>query len=221
MIECDCNFDIKEYHTKTGKRIRLIHGDCMEWMKGCGKYDLAIIDPPYGIGKRIKGTWGKETGMNEAVKWDEAPKKEFFELMFSSSLNQIVWGANYFIEHLYSSMGVVCWDKMNGTNNLSDFEFAWTSFNEKTARFFRMHHFSSGYDSKIHPTQKPVKLYRWLLQNYAKEGDRIFDSHGGSMSHAIACWEEDFELDIIELDKDYYDSAVRRFEQHISQKTLF
>lgn len=209
----------KEYSGRS--TIRMYNADCMDLMN-CGKtWDLAIVDPPYWIGNRIKGTWGKETGMNEATKWDFAPNEKYFNTLFKKSNNQIIWGANYFLEYLNSSMGVICWDKMNGTNNLSDFEFAWTSFNEKTARMFRMHHFSSGYESKIHPTENSIQLYKWLLTNYAKEGDTILDTHGGSMSIAIACWDLGFDLDICELDTDYFNDAVKRFEQHISQTQLF
>ena len=241
----------KEYNGRS--RIRMFNCDCMDLMK-TGTWDLAIVDPPYGIGDRIKGTWGKETGMNEATKWDYAPDEYYFKLLFERSENQIIWGANYFIEHLNSSMGVICWDKMNGTNNLSDFEFCWTSFNDKTARMFRMHHFSDGYDKKIHPTQKPSKLYRWLLKNYGPEcntcksegsyyedvaGDggskmlmhcdicdgsgrgTILDTHGGSLSIAIACWDLGFDLDVCELDTDYFNDAVKRFESHIAQTQLF
>ena len=109
---------------------------------------------------------------------------------------------------------------MNGTNDLSDFELAWTSFNSPN-RKFSMHHFSSGYDKKIHLTQKPVKLYEWILINYAKEGDKILDTHGGSQSSRIACFNLGFELDIIELDKDYFELANKRFEDHKKQLTLF
>ncbi len=203
--------------------IELLHIDCMEYMKDCkdNQFDLAIVDPPYGIGKRIMGTWGKKTGMNEAVKWDKPPTKQYWHELFRISKNHIVCGANYFIEYLYSSRGVICWDKMNGTNSLSDFEFVWTSFNHKTARIFRLHHFSHGYGKKIHPTQKPVTFYRWTLQNYAKQGDTILDTHGGSFSSAIACDIEGFDLTLCEIDKDYYDDGVKRFNIHKAQKTLF
>ena len=211
----------KEYSGRS--TIRMFNVDNRDFMNQVDDnyYDLAICDPPYGIGDRIKGTWGKKTGMNEATKWDYAPDKEVFNELFRTSKNQLIWGANYFIEHLHSSMGVICWDKMNGTNNLSDFELCWTSFNEKTARMFRMHHFSDGYDRKIHPTQKPSKLYRWILKNYSEPNQKIFDGWGGSMSIAIACWDLGFDLDICELDKDYFDAAVKRFESHISQQVLF
>ena len=196
--------------------------DCVEAMREIpdNYFKLAIVDPPYGIGKRILGTWGKKTGMNDAVKWDNIVDEKYFNELYRVSINQILWGANYYINYLYPSMGVICWDKMNGTNNLSDFEFAWTSFNEKTARMFRLHHFSDGYDKKIHPTQKPIKLYKWLLKNYANEGDKILDTHLGSGSSRIACWDGGFDFYGWEIDKDYFDDMEKRFNQHIQQLTL-
>ena len=110
---------------------------------------------------------------------------------------------------------------MNGSNPMADCEFAWTSFKNKVARIFRMHHFSAGYDDKIHPTQKPVALYKWLLQNYAKKGDRILDTHGGSFSSAIACYDLGFDFTGYELDKDYFEAALKRFKKHKAQGTLF
>lgn len=203
--------------------INLHNCDCMEFMAGLPDkaFDLAIVDPPYGIGKRILGTWGKKTGMNDAVKWDRAPSAAYFAELFRVSRDQIIWGANYFVEHIPASMGWISWDKMNGTNNLSDFELAFTSFQNKTARRFSMHHFSSGYDPKIHPTQKPVALYRWLLQNYAKPGQKILDTHGGSMSSAIACDIEGYDLDLCELDKDYFEAGKKRLEAHQAQPRMF
>jgi site-specific DNA-methyltransferase (adenine-specific) len=195
----------------------------MEYMAGLPDkaYDLAIVDPPYGIGKRILGTWGKKTGMNEAVKWDKAPSAAYFTELFRVSRDQIIWGANYFVEHIPASMGWISWDKMNGTNNLSDFELAFTSFQNKTARRFPMHHFSAGYDPKIHPTQKPVALYRWLLKNYAKPGQRILDTHLGSGSIAIACDIEGFALVGCEIDADYIKAARHRLAVHQSAPRLF
>ena len=202
--------------------IELLNIDCMEYMATCKdkQFDLAIVDPPYGIGKRILGTWGKKTGMNDAVKWDVAPNKKYFDELFRVSINQIIWGANNFVEYLTASMGWISWDKMNGTNNLSDFELAYTSFKDKNARRFSMHHFSSGYDAKIHPTQKPVKLYKWLLKNYAKPDFKIIDTHLGSGSSAIAAY--DFGCDFVgcEIDKEYYDSARKRFETYKLQQKL-
>lgn len=258
---------IKQYHTKTGNRIRLIHADCMEWMQDCDKYDLAIVDPPYGIGwdkdnlekynSTSCGAWKtrKPKGYKKGS-WDsKRPSDKFFTLIKSVSENQIIWGGNYFTDYLEPTGGWIIWDKGVVMPTFSDGEMAWQSITNsmKIVEMLWAGYRKCEETDRMHPTQKPVKLYRWLLQNYAqckycrglgsykedvagdggsrmrltcedcngRGGANILDTHGGSMSHAIACWEEDFELDIIELDKDYYDSAVKRFEQHISQKTLF
>ena len=210
-------------------RIELLNVDCMEYMASVpDKYfDLAIVDPPYGLGDRlIKG--GAKGGMGSLRKladkkverWDVIPDQNYFNELLRVSKKQIIWGGNYFLDYLGATDGFLIWDKMNGTNPLADAELAWKSF-DGTTRIFRMHHFSSGYDDKIHPTQKPVKLYRWLLKNYAKEGDKILDTHGGSMSSAIACHQMGFDLTLCELDKDYYDDGVKRFKEQTMQQSLF
>jgi len=130
-------------------------------------------------------------------------------------------GGNYFIDFLSNTRCFCIWDKMNGTNSMADAELAWTSFSS-SVRMFRMHHFSTGYDDKIHPTQKPVPLYKWLLEKYAKEGDKIIDTHLGSGSIAIACYEYGFNLTGFELDTDYFNAAKQRVENHIqSHPKLF
>lgn len=147
---------------------------------------------------------------------DEPPGEEYFKELFRVSRNQIIWGGNYFIDHLHSTKGFAVWDKMNGTNPLADVELAWTSY-DKPSRMFRMHHFSAGYDSKIHPTQKPVALYRWLLQTYAKKGDRILDTHVGSASSLIACYDMGFDAVGYEIDTRYYQESMERLEVHMRQ----
>ena len=206
--------------------------DCMEFMrdKPDNYYDLAIVDPPYGIGilSQFKSAGYLETkSMFKQTKgivnhdWDDAiPTSEYFNELERVSLNRVIWGGNYFLDYLGSTKCMVSWDKMNGTNNMADFELAWTSF-DSGCRRFSMHHFSSGYGEKIHICQKPVKLYRWLLSNYAKEGDKILDTHGGSFSSAIACHMEGFDLDICELDEDYFNDAVKRFKLNTVQGRLF
>jgi site-specific DNA-methyltransferase (adenine-specific) len=190
-------------------------------------FDLAIVDPPYGLGKRlIEG--GKKGGMGSLRKladskvegWDKIPTEEYFTELKRISKNQIIWGGNYFLDYLGSNDGLIIWDKMNGTNALADAEIAWKSLSG-TTRIFRMHHFSTGYDDKIHPTQKPVKLYEWLLHNYAKEGDKILDTHLGSGSIAIACHNMKFDLTACELDKDYFDAAMKRIKNHTNQVRMF
>lgn len=192
-------------------------------------FDLAIVDPPYGINivsefkKTTESSSSMMKGMNgiSGGEWDnEIPSKEYFQELKRVSKNQIIWGGNYFLDFLNATRCFVSWDKMNGTNNMADFELAWTSF-DKSCRRFSMHHFSTGYGKKIHPTQKPIKLYEWLLMNYAKEGDKILDTHLGSGSIAIACHNLGFDLTACELDTEYYNAAMKRLEQHQQQIRIF
>ncbi|MDH4201093.1 MAG: DNA methyltransferase [Spirochaetia bacterium] len=194
--------------------------DCMEYMRSVPDqyFDLAIVDPPYGIGKRLSDGGGKlkNTPMARLYKnkdWDVLPTSEYWYHLFRVSKNQIVFGSNYFIEYLHSSRGIICWDKKQDMPTLSSCELVWTSF-DKPAKIYRK---SSMDLNRIHPTQKPVKLYEWILSNYAKTGDKILDTHGGSMSSAIACYNMGFDLVICELDKDYFDAGKARFENHIKQ----
>jgi site-specific DNA-methyltransferase (adenine-specific) len=193
----------------------------MELMQSGKTWDLAIVDPPYGInaGKMTMGS-----GRHKFTKdkdWDNGvPNKQYFNQMFLVSENQIIWGGNYFTEYLKPTPHWIVWDKRNPNLSFAEGELAWMS-SGKNLRIF--YYYSAMVESggKIHPTQKPVKLYKWLLTNYAKQGDTILDTHGGSMSIAIACWDLGFDLDICELESDYFDSAVKRFENHIAQTTLF
>lgn len=183
-------------------------------------FDLAIVDPPYGISITKQsgfGTFKKSSKKN----WDnKTPTYKYFNELIRVSKNQIIWGGNYFFDYLKNTNCCVIWDKMNGTNDMSDFELAWTSFTSPN-RKFNMHHFSNGYDFKIHPTQKPTKLYKWLLDKYAKQGDKILDTHLGSGSIAIACHDYGFDLTACELDKEYFDKAMQRINNHVSQQKLF
>jgi site-specific DNA-methyltransferase (adenine-specific) len=210
---------------KTDKT-RSFNMDCIEFMQTLPYkfYDLAIVDPPYGIGiDGQKKSTSKHGGRREKVfkGWDnKTPDKNYWNELFRVSKNQIVWGANYFTEYLPPSMGWVFWDKGQRIYN-SDGELAFTSF-QKALRVYELNRvFITQHGDTEHPTQKPVKLYEWLLMNYAKEGDKILDTHGGSQSSRIACFNLGFELDIIELDKDYFDAGNKRFEQHKKQLTLF
>ncbi len=186
-------------------------------------FELAIVDPPYGIGKdgQVKTTGGN--GGRKAYEfkgWDkQSPKEEYFKELFRVSENQIIWGANYYPQFLKPSMGWVFWDKGQRINQ-SDGELAFTSF-KRALRVVEINRVELLMDGTIHPTQKPVKLYRWLLHNYAKPGDRILDTHLGSGSSAIAAHDMGFDLVGCELDKDYYDSAVKRYNYHIIQQKLF
>lgn len=215
----------KEYETKSGKPIRLWQGDCMELMDQEKEWDLAIVDPPYGIGidgqKEDVNNGQQIRKAHEFKGWDDGvPNSSYFEKLYNMTSNQILWGANYYPQFLSASKGWIVWYKGQKGLTMSDAEMAYSTFKEPT-RVVDIHRTYLWQESPIHPTQKPVKLYRWLLSNYAEENDTILDTHGGSMSLAIACYIEDYELDIIELDEDYYNDAVNRFEQHISQKTLF
>ena len=188
-------------------------------------FDLAIIDPPYGVeeitGKEFSHGRGKLKNRafnrgNEKIKlWDKAPSKEYFDELFRVSKNQIIWGGNYFDLPKYRCP--IAWDKMQPFPNFSSIELAWTSFN-KPADIIKI---DNRYSGKIHPTEKPVMLYKYLLSKYANFGDKILDTHLGSMSIAIACHDYGFELTGCELDKEYYDKGVKRIKNHVSQLKLF
>lgn len=203
--------------------------DCLEFMASVPDkfYDLAIVDPPYGIarfGNRVELS-NRIDKTGKINKWDKKPSQEYFAELFRISKNQIVWGANNFI--MPPSEYFCIWNKKQTVENFASAEYAWVSMElKKPAQIFEYSIHKTMSDrkdegGKIHPTQKPVSLYEWLLMNYAKEGDKILDTHGGSQSSRIACYNLGFELDIIELDKDYFDQANKRFEQHKKQLTLF
>ena len=194
--------------------------DCMEGMKQYpDKYfELAIVDPPYGLGKKIYsgGTKGcKFHTLFGENKWDdEIPSDEYFEQLFRVSKNQIIWGGNYF--PLAPTRCLIIWDKLIGDNNFSMFELAWTSF-DKPCKIYKQ----SSMGERIHPTQKPVELYKFLIDKYGNKGDKILDTHLGSGSSRIACHDYGFEFVGFELDKDYFDAQEKRFQNHIMQQKLF
>ncbi len=201
--------------------ILMIHGDNMDLMAELSEkeIELAIVDPPYGIGEKFKGGKSGKMQFNEIVEkgWDCIPDERYFKELFRVSKNQIIWGGNYF--DLPPSRCFVVWDKQISEDfSLAMAELAWTSF-DRLAKIFRMQTKKDGL--KIHNCQKPVELYKWLLSRYAKTGDRILDTHGGSGSVCIACHDLGFPLVWIELDKDYYTDAVKRFKTHASQQELF
>ena len=213
--------------------IKLYNADCMEVMKTFKdkQFDLAIVDPPYGIGMdkthfKTKSSNSKPTDYN-AKDWDRAiPNKEYFAELIRVSKNQIIWGGNYFVENLTNSSCWVVWDKDNGDSIHADCELAWTSFKTGVRKIKWLWHGMrqqnmKNKETRIHPTQKPIALYRWILQNYAKQGDKILDTHGGSMSIAIACDMEGFDLGICEIDIDYFNTGVKRFENYKRQGVLF
>ena len=189
-------------------------------------FDLAIVDPPYGIGisgqKESKN--GKKSDRKHHIEknWDsDIPSKEYFLELERVSKNQIIWGANYFVEHLTKgTKGWLVWFKGQIGLTMSDCELAYSSFQVPT-RVVNINRVDLLKQDTIHPTEKPIRLYQWILDNYAKEGDKILDTHLGSGSIAIACHNLGFELTACELDKDYYEAAMKRLEQHKAQQRLF
>ena len=205
--------------------IELLNTDCMEYMATLPDkaFDLAIVDPPYGIGKdgQKESTGGHGGRKGYKFKgWDNnIPDKKYFDELRRVSVNQIIWGANYYPQFLFTSMGWVVWDKGQDINQ-SDGELAYTSFNCKL-RIYRMNRVELLLEGTIHPTQKPIKLYKKILRDYATPDMKIIDTHLGSGSLAIAAY--DFGCDFVgmEIDKDYYDAAVKRFNIHKMQTKLF
>lgn len=210
--------------------------DCMELMREFPDkhFDLAIVDPPYGIGEAGQRN---VSGDRPTVKWknptspkyktfddSEPPLPEYFTELMRASKNQIVWGGNYFTENLPPSKGWIVLDKKADIKeHLSMCELAWSSFDRKCNKF---EYLWAGFKKaeqveRIHPTQKPVKLYDWLLRNYAEPGQRILDTHMGSGSIAIACHYFGAHLTASELDKDYYEAACERIKRETAQTTLF
>ena len=199
---------------------RLYNEDCMVAMKSIpDKYfDLAIVDPPYGI--NINNNMGRRKGDKKSnykeVYWDkETPSKDYFDELFRVSKEQIIWGANYYIDKLKPTKSFITWVKPQISEKLSFSmsELAWTSHN-KTSKVIELY---SVEKNRIHPTQKPVALYSWLLNNYAKEGDKILDTHVGSASSLIACHRLGFDYLGFELDEDYFNKASERLEKEKSQ----
>ena len=215
---------------KVTDKITITNEDNMELMARYedNHFDLAIVDPPYGIGisgqkKVIAKNKKHNRKFHKDKGWDNAtPKKEYFDELKRVSKNQIIWGANYFVKFLNEgTMGWVFWYKGQNDLTMSDGEIAYTSFQKAT----RQININRGYIAKnggsIHPTQKPVKLYEWLLINYAKENEKILDTHLGSGSIAIASHNLGFELTACELDKEYFDNSIKRINNHVSQLRIF
>ena len=201
--------------------IEMLNCDCMEFLKNTPDkaFDLSCVDPPYGIGEKFKGGKTGKMQFNEVVEkgWDEAPSKEYFQELKRVSKNQIIFGGNYF--NLPPSRCWIIWDKLISEDfSLAMAEMAWTSFDE-VVRIVRMATPKDG--GKIHPTQKPIALYKWLLSRYAKPGDKILDTHGGSGSICIACHDLGYDLTWMELDADYYNAACERYQRHAAQGSLF
>jgi site-specific DNA-methyltransferase (adenine-specific) len=188
-------------------------------------FDLAIVDPPYGIGanKMTLGNGKKKIyrGLND---WDKTiPSENYFSELFRVSKNQIVWGGNYMTEFLPPTSAWLFWDKMTGLNDFADGELAWTSYSGALRKINKQWLGANAKDGleRIHPTQKPIYLYSFILNKFAKPNDKILDTHLGSGSIAIACHDYGFDLTACELDKEYYDKAMERINNHKAQTKLF
>lgn len=206
--------------------IEYTNEDCMIGMaRYPDKYfDLAIVDPPYGI-TRFEKPSGKTRFKNskmmqeDGLTWDKKPSREYFSELFRVSENQIIWGANNF--ELTPTEYFCIWDKQQTVDNFSSAEYAWVSIGlKKPAKIFHYSIHKHNHTDKIHPTQKPVALYKWLLKNYAKQGDKILDTHVGSASSLIACHDMGFDAVGFELDADYFAASTRRLEQFMRQPKI-
>ena len=220
------------------KGLQITCEDCMELMERYpDKYfDLAIVDPPYGS-SNIQGGYTANSRSNQGAAkptfynlslWElKAPNEQYFKELFRISKAQIIWGANHFISKMpIDTPCWVVWDKKNENTGFADCELAWCSLDLAVRKFeFMWNGMLQGNmknkENRIHPTQKPVALYKWLLTNYAKPGNKILDTHMGSGSIAIACYDMGFELTACELDPDYYRDAMERIRKHTEQQALF
>ena len=198
--------------------------DCMEYMKSIPDkfFDLAVVDPPYGIGMDGGCVGYKGDNVFEKKGWDKStPGKEYFDELFRVSGNQIIWGGNYF--YLPPTRCFLIWDKGAGFRGrtYAEAELAWTSFDQNVRIFERDPLCNGDYKGKIHPTQKPVALYAWIFSRYAKPGDKILDTHLGSGSSRIAAWDAGLDFVGCEIDKDYFEAQEQRFQAHAAQLNLF
>ena len=204
--------------------------DCLEGMKRLpdNYFDLAIVDPPYGIGENgsrnhTRGKIAKSKNYKAFAGFDiEPPSNDYFKELFRVSKNQIIWGANHFISRMpFDSSCWIIWDKQNGETDFADCELAFTSFKSAARKFqFRWQGMLQGNmqnkENRIHPTQKPIALYNWLLENYAKQGDKILDTHLGSQSSRIAAYKKGFDFWGWEIDNDYFNQGNERFQKSIA-----
>lgn len=204
---------------------RAFNMDCMEAMRYMTDqcFDLAVVDPPYGI--KISNNMGRRKGEKRSeykkVTWDDAPPPpEYFAELARVSKNQIIFGANHFVSLIPAadSSCWICWDKgFSSEVSFASFELAWTSFDTPCKRVA----LSSAQAGRIHPTQKPVALYAWIFQHYAKSGDRILDTHLGSGSSRIAAWDAGLDFIGYEIDPEYFEAQEKRFKQHTAQLSMF
>ena len=229
-----------DYISSDKATIRFFNCDNMEFMKDIpdGYYDLAIVDPPYGIGDTTTSAGNKHRKtLHKRVTWNkEILSEKYFSELLRISVHQIIWGCNYFYPFITVPGRVIHYKKpfqdlekgkikfcpcdlasQSFDNRIEYFEYNWYGNLQGGKPNFN----NTGPNARIHPNQKPIELYRWILNKYAKPGQKIFDSHGGSGSSAIAAWEEGYSIDWIELDPDYYKAALNRFKIHVSQTKLF
>ena len=207
---------------------KVFNMDCMEAMRNTPDkyYDLAVVDPPYGINVNMNAGRKKDTRSKKRTvkKWDnKTPTAEYFEQLFRISKNQIIWGANYMTQYLPIKMGWIFWDKCVAAGcSFSDGELAWTSFDRALKKAVIPYSGFIGMEGeKFHPTTKPVKLYEWLFHHYAKPTDKILDTHLGSQSSRIAAFKGGYDFTGYEIDADYFNDGNKRFNQFKSQTTLF
>jgi site-specific DNA-methyltransferase (adenine-specific) len=200
--------------------------DCMKLMSEFPDkhFDLAIVDPPYGIGYDGANQTSGSHGGRKAHKfkgWDtQVPNENYFNELYRVSKNQIIWGANYMVKYLKPSMGWIVWRKDRGEFSSSDAELAYSSFNRALREYTKNPLVLVREGGTIHPTQKPICLYKWLLKNYAEPGQKILDTHLGSGSIAVACHDYNFDLTASEIDKEYFDLTMKRVSNHVSQLSL-
>lgn len=210
------------------RKIQLINGDCMEVLKLLpdNAFDLAICDPPYGLGidgqkECICKNPKHNRKQHDKKDWDKLPSPEYFAELQRVSKNQIIWGANYFVKYLSKgTKGWICWFKGQTGLTMSDCELAYSSFDCPT-RVVTINRCELAKQRTIHPTKKPIKLYKWLLMNYAKPGDKIIDTHLGSGSICVAAHDLGFEMLGIEIDEEYYNASKQRLLYHQAQITIF
>lgn len=224
------NRELKTTETKSNSELScqviqpnsFINGDCMEFMRTCPPnfFNLALVDPPYGIGagKEKEHNGWKDYGQKE---WDnKIPDKTYFDELFRISKNQIIWGGNYFTDYLPAKMGWIVWDKGQRDFSLADGELAWTSF-DKALRIIDYPRALANQEDKIHPTQKPVFIYKQILKRYARQGDIILDTHAGSANCLRACKELGLDYLGFEIDVDYYNKAKLNLGRAFHQPELF
>lgn len=219
--------DKHEYTNKNGVTSIVYLMDCMELLRQIpDKYfELAVVDPPYGIGANKMTLGNGKNKINRGKEdWDnKIPNGEYFELLKFHCVNQIIWGGNYMTEHLSPTGAWLFWDKGTGENDYADGELAWTSFNIPLRKFFKSWVGNNAKDEnkRLHPTQKPIALYEWIFKNYAKPNDKILDTHLGSGSSRIAADKANLPFVGCELDPDYFYASVKRFNEYSAQQTMF